>query len=144
MLFRSRAGNATRSEYPSYGLDASGGLVSTARDLATFEAELDDNVNSVPLSLSTLTKMWTPFTFDTGAPLPTGLGWFVQTSSNVRLVWSFGHIPDAASALILKMPSKRLTLVLLANSGGLAATYQLEKGDIVNSPFVKIFLRLFI
>ena len=139
-----RAGNATRSQYPSYGLDASAGMVSTARDLATFEAELDDNVNSVPLSLSTLTKMWTPFTFDTGAPLPTGLGWFVQTSSNVRLVWSFGHIPDAASALILKMPSKRLTLVLLANSGGLAATYQLEKGDIVNSPFVKIFLRLFI
>lgn len=139
-----RSGHAVRSEYPSYGLDAAGGMVSTARDLANFEAELDDNVNSVPLSLSTLNQMWTPFISSNGVAAPTGQGWFVQTSSNVRLVWSFGHIPDAASALILKMPSKRLTLVLLANSGGLAAGYKLEHGAIANSPFVKIFLRLFI
>ena len=138
-----RARNAVRSEYPAYGVDASAGMLSTARDLARFEAKIDDNDN-IPISPSTLTKMWTPFVSSNGAIAPTGQGWFVQTSSNVRLVWSFGHIPDAASALILKMPSKRLTLVLLANSGGLAATYQLEKGDIANSPFVKIFLRLFI
>ncbi len=138
-----RSGRAVRSEYPDYGVDASGGMVSTARDLALFESELDDD-NGVPLSLSTLTKMWTPFVSSDGVATPTGQGWFVQTSSNVRLVWTFGHIPDAASALILKMPSKRLTLVLLANSGGLADTYRLEQGDIANSPFVKIFLRLFI
>ncbi len=138
-----RAGNAQRSEYPSYGVDASGGMVSTARDLARFEWELDDD-NGVPLSLSTLTSMWTPYTSSDGVATPTGQGWFVQTSTNVRLVWTFGHIPDAASALILKMPSKRLTLVLLANSGGLAAGYNLERGDITSSPFVKIFLRLFI
>lgn len=135
-----RAGNAVRSEYPSYGLDAAAGMVSTARDLAGFEAALD---NGVPLSSSTLNQMWTGATFN-GLTMPTGLGWFVQTSSSMRLVWSFGHIPDAASALILKMPSKRLTLILLANSGGLAAGYNLEQGDVANSPFVKIFLRLFI
>lgn len=135
-----RSGHAVKSEYPSYGLDASGGMVSTARDLASFEAALD---NGVPLSSSTLNQMWTGATFN-GLTMPTGLGWFVQTSSSVRLVWSFGHIPDAASALILKMPSKRLTLILLANSGGLAAGYNLEQGDVANSPFVKIFLRLFI
>lgn len=138
-----RDGQAVRSEYPSYGVDASGGMVSTARDLARFEWELDDD-NGVPLSLSTLTKMWTPYVSSDGLTTPAGQGWFVQTSHNVRLVWTFGHIPDAASALILKMPSKRLTLVLLANSGALAAGYNLEQGDIANSPFVKIFLRLFI
>ncbi|MDP3718852.1 MAG: serine hydrolase domain-containing protein [Acidobacteriota bacterium] len=135
---------AQPSSYPPYGLDASGGMVSSARDLAGFEAELDDNINNVPISLSTLDKMWTPFMFDTGAAAPTGQGWFVQTTSQERLVWTFGHIPDAASALIVKMPSKRLTLVLLSNSGGLANTYELEKGDVTTSPFVKIFLRLFI
>ncbi len=139
-----RNGRVTRTEYPTYGLDASSGMVSTARDLATFEAEFDDNVNSVPISLSTLQKMWTPFIFDTGTVLPTGLGWFVQTTSNVQLVWTFGHLPDAASALILKMPQKRLTLVLLSNSGGLAAGYNLDRGEIASSPFVKVFLRLFI
>jgi len=138
-----RSGHAFRSQYPAYGVDASAGMLSTARDLARFEARLDDNDN-IPISPSTLTKMWTPFVSSNGAVAPTGQGWFVQSSSNVELVWSFGHIPDAASALILKMPSRRLTLVLLANSGGLAETYRLDQGDIANSPFVKIFLRLFI
>ncbi len=41
--------------------------------------------------------------------MPTGLGWFVQSlqpGTDKRLVWSFGDIPDAGSALILKMPHK--------------------------------------
>lgn len=135
-----RTGKAVRSEYPTYGLDAAGGLVSTARDLARFEAAVDAGV---PLSSSTLNQMWSAATFD-GLTMPTGLGWFVQTSANARLVWSFGHIPDAGSALILKMPHKRLTLILLANSGGLAAGYGLEQGDVTTSPFVKIFIRLFL
>ena len=150
-----RNGNAVLSEYPQYGLDASSGMVSTALDLATFEGSLDDREeggDNVPIGYSTLDKMWQPFAFENGAVAPTGQGWFVQNvggdrldaASGVRLVWTFGHIPGAASALIVKMPSKRLTLVLLANSGGLADTYQFEKGDVTTSPFVKIFLRLFI
>ena len=59
-------------------------------------------------------------------------------------MWTFGHIPDASSALILKMPSKRLTLILLSNSGGLAAGFNFESADVTTSPFVKVFLRLFI
>ena len=59
--------------------------------------------------------------------MPTGLGWFVTTESGQRLVWTFGHIQDASSALIVKIvrrrrraAAKRLTLIMLANSGGLA------------------------
>ena len=135
-----RTGKAIRSEYPSYGLDAAGGLVSTAYDLYRFEAALD---SGVPLSSSTLNEMWSGATFK-GVTMPTGLGWFVQTSSGARLVWTFGHIPDAGSALILKVPHKRLTLILLSNSDRLAAGYNLEQGDVTTSPFVKIFLRLFL
>lgn len=154
-----RKGNAVRSEYPTYGLDAAGGLVATARDLARFERDLDQGV---PLSFSTLNQMWSPATFGAdGLPaipgstqgniaavtMPTGLGWFVQlleAGTDKRLVWSFGYIPDAGSALILKVPHKRLTLILLSNSDGLAAGYGLERGDVSASPFVKIFLRLFL
>lgn len=150
-----RKGNSVRLEYPTYGLDAAGGLVASARDLARFERDLDQGV---PLSFSTLNQMWGAATFgsdglpaipgSTGAvTMPTGLGWFVQSlqaGTDKRLVWSFGHIPDAGSALILKMPHKRLTLILLSNSDGLAAGYGLERGDINASPFVKIFLRLFL
>jgi CubicO group peptidase (beta-lactamase class C family) len=144
-----RTGRHTRSEYPTYGFDAAGGLVASAYDLHTFEAELDD-ADNVPLDRSTLNQMWTntilvnPTDSTLRTPMPTGLGWFVQNASGTRLVWTFGHIADAGSALILKMPSKSLTLIMLANSDGLTAGYNLERGDITTSPFVKIFLRLFI
>ena len=59
-------------------------------------------------------------------------------------MWSFGDIPNAGSALILKMPHKGLTLILLANSDGLANGFGLDRGDVSASPFVKIFLRLFL
>lgn len=145
-------GRSFRSDYPSYGLDASGGLVSTAYDLAQFEIALDRR-NGVPLSFSTLDQMWSNAIFNipnsTGSgsstvAMPTGLGWFVTTESGQRLVWTFGHITDASSALIVKMPSKQLTLILLANSGGLAQGYNLENAQVTSSPFVKVFLRLFI
>jgi len=143
---RGRDVRHTRSEYPSYGLDAAAGLVATAADLAKFESGLD---LGIPVSRSTLVEqMWNPAIVVDGAgnriPTPTGLGWFVQYASNEKLVWTFGHIPDASSALILKMPRKNLTLIMLSNSGGLANGYNFEQGDVTTSPFVKVFLRLFI
>ena len=144
-------GRASRSEYPSYGLDAASGMVSTVEDLAKFEIELDSD-DGIPLSSSTLTKMWGNQAFDFQQAngqvirlvMPTGLGWFVTKESGVDLVWTFGHIQDASSALIVKMPAKGLTLIMLANSGGLAKGYDFENANVTSSPFVKVFLRLFI
>jgi CubicO group peptidase (beta-lactamase class C family) len=146
---------ASRTQYPSYGLDAAGGLVTTAYDLAQFEIALDDKTVPVPLSFSTLDKMWSNAIFRINGvdlAMPTGLGWFVTNESGQRLVWTFGHIQDASSALIVKIvtpatssqPAKRLTLIMLANSGGLAKGYDLENANVTSSPFVKVFLRLFI
>jgi CubicO group peptidase (beta-lactamase class C family) len=134
-----------RSEMANYGLDASSGLVATVRDLYRFETAVD---NGIPLSANTRDQMWSAAVFkdanDLPVTMPTGLGWFVQTFSGAPLVWTFGHIPDGGSALILKMPHKKLTLILLSNSDRLSAGYNLERGDVSSSPFVKIFLRLFL
>jgi CubicO group peptidase (beta-lactamase class C family) len=140
-------GRPSRSEYPSYGLDAAGGLVSTAYDLAQLEMALGNRTVPVPLSFSTLNQMWSNQIFrinNIDLEMPTGLGWFVTKESGQTLVWTFGHIQNASSALIVKMPSKQLTLILLANSGGLAQGYDLENANVTSSPFVKVFLRLFI
>ena len=153
-------GRASRSEYPSYGLDAASGMVSTIDDLINFETQLDKR-DGVPFSASTIDKMWSNQAFDLPSGtstirvvMPTGLGWFVTNESGQQLVWTFGHIPDAASALIVKMPQRRLagtntgtvslTLIMLANSGGLAKGYGFEDAKVTASPFVKVFLRLFI
>ncbi len=73
----------SRSEYPSYGLDAAGGLVATARDLYELESALD---RGEPLSRSTLNQMWSQaIVFDGNGnriQTPTGLGWFVQNASD--------------------------------------------------------------
>ena len=155
-------GRSFRSEYSAFGLDASNGLVSTAYDLAQLQIALERR-NGVPLSFTTLDKMWSNAVFSVPSGnttanivMPTGLGWFVTTESGQRLVWTFGHIPDAGSALIVKMTcpppvpgaiqciDRRLTLILLANSPGLVQGYNLENANVTSSPFVKVFLRLFI
>ena len=52
---------------------------------------------------------------------PTGLGWFVQSYRGVPLVWQYGVVANAYSGMIvLKIPSRRVTMILLANSDGLA------------------------
>jgi CubicO group peptidase (beta-lactamase class C family) len=151
-------GRATPSVYPSYGVDAASGVVSTVNDLADFERQLDSD-DGIPLSSFTLNRMWSNQSFTFTNPngtqftvqMPTGLGWFVTNESGQRLVWTFGHIQDASSALIVKMtktpPGQRpvnFTLIMLANSGGLASGYDLENANVTSSPFVKVFLRLFI
>jgi CubicO group peptidase (beta-lactamase class C family) len=130
---------ATRSDYRAGGLTASSGLISTVRDLARFDAALDQ---AVLLSPQTLAVAWSPANV-TGTPLPTGLGWFVQNYQGERIIWHFSDIGDAYSALVLKMPARALTLIMLANSDGLSTGANLERGDVTASPFVKIFLRLF-
>jgi hypothetical protein len=88
--------------------------------------------------------MWAPAGAVNGARIPTGLGWFIQTYNNERLVWHFGLSQDAFSSLILKVPGRRLTLILLANSDGLSAPFALGQGDVTTSLFARTFLRVFV
>ncbi|HYT75394.1 MAG TPA: hypothetical protein VEL79_11635, partial [Vicinamibacterales bacterium] len=59
-----------------------------------------------------------------------------------RLVWHFGYVPNAYSSLMLKVPDRNLTFILLANSDGLSAPYQLSAGDVTRSLFATVFLKL--
>ena len=134
-------GRPTRSDYSTRFMDASTGLISTVRDLARYDAALDDGFF---ISRETLAMAWTNAPSATGATLPTGRGWFVQAYNGERIVWHFGEAKDAFSSLIVKIPGRRLTLVLLANSDGLSAPSALGAGDVVTSLFARLFLRLFI
>ena len=136
-----RRGRPTRSEMPAKRLDASIGLVSSARDLGNYIAAFRDD--RLLLGADTVQTMWSNRT-STGATRPTGLGWFVQQYNGERLVWHFGLVPDAYSSLILHVPAKKLTLILLANSDGLSAPFDLAQGDVTRSVFALAFLRLFL
>jgi CubicO group peptidase (beta-lactamase class C family) len=129
-------GRATRSTYTGGPLSASSGIISTVRDVARFDAALD---SGVLVSAPVRNDAWE----STGSG-PAGWGWFVQRVKNERVVWHFGYARDAYSALYIKVPGRNLSLVLLANSDGLAAPYNLSNGDITSSLFAQLFFQLFV
>lgn len=134
-----RRGHATRTELSSEGINAATGLVTSARDLANFDLALDDGVL---LRAETLQTAWSPALIPGGVAAPTGLGWFVQSYRGSTVIWQFGVIDNAYSAMIVKVPAKRVTMILLANSDGLAVPFQLENGDITRSPFALVLLKM--
>ena len=91
----------------------------------------------------TLDAAWHPALNRAGAPVPMGLGWFVQTHRGQRVVWHFGNVPNAYSSLLIRLPAYDLTFILLANSDRLSAPYHLQQGDVSKSVFAALFLRLF-
>ena len=115
-------------------LSAGNGLVASAYDLARFEAALDQDGLLVSRSLLEETA-WRPHG-------RMGYGWFVQKVNGKDVVWQFGQVRNAYSSMTIKLPGEGLTLVLLANSDGLAALFPLANGDITVSPFATIFFNL--
>lgn len=135
-----RRGRATRVDFPPEGINAASGIISTVRDLARFDAALD---SMLLLQEDTIAAAWTNAVGRDRASLPTALGWFVQQYNDQPVVWHFGLIPNAYSSLIVKLPSRRATLILLANSDGLSAAFDLPSGDVTRSLFATLFLRMF-
>jgi CubicO group peptidase (beta-lactamase class C family) len=135
-------GHVDRADLPVVTMSAAGGLVSTTRDLAKLDQVLDaDGLDGGLLLNETRQLAWTPATGRDLSVLPTGLGWFVQSYRNERVVWHFGYVPGAYSALMLKLPDRGVTFILLANSDGLSAPFDLQSGDVTKSIFAQIFLR---
>jgi len=135
-------GNAMkmRGMDPKPSLNAGGGIISTVLDLSKFDIAMDRNLI---VSDQSKQKMFSPTISNNGQPLPYGLGWFVQEHLGVKLVWHYGWAPSAYSSLILKVPEEEVTLILLANSDGASAPFQLGAGDVLKSPFAVMFLNLF-
>ncbi len=118
------------------------GVVSTAWDLALFDLKYDYDRAFLTAAARELALSQV---FANGRPLPTGLGWFVQAYENQEpIAWQFGTIENGYSSLIIKVPNRGLTLILLAISDGLTAPFGLEAGDVTASIFARAFLRTFV
>ena len=116
-------------------------LISTAEDLAKFDLALKKYLVLRP---QTLALAWTPPVDRNGQSLPHGLGWFVQTYNGEPLIWQFGVSDNASSSMIVTAPRRGVTMILVANSSGLARPFSLEAGDLTVSPFARVFLGIFV
>ena len=137
-----RNSRALPSSYPqsSSALTPATGLVTTVRDLAKFDLALKQGIL---LNRATLEHAWSVPTAN-GVPLPHGIGWFVQTYNGEKVVWQFGMEEDASSSLMITLPARGLTVILMANSDGLVKLYSPANGDVTLSPFARLFLNVFV
>lgn len=129
-------GAVVESKLPPLALHSSSGLSSTVGDLARYSIALDDGTLLSPAARE---RAWTPAYQD----FPYGLGWFTQTVAGERVVWHTSWWPDAFSGLLVKVPSRKLTLVLLANSDLLVSPQQ-GASNVLLYPIAHDFLRTYL
>lgn len=130
-------GQASPFQHSATTVTAASGVISTVRDLAQFDVALKQGLLLTP---ETLALAWsTPATGAQG--LPHGLGWFVQVYNGQPVVWQFG-VSESSSAFLITLPTRRLSMILLANSDGLVKPFVLTPGDVLASPFARVFLGL--
>ena len=134
-------GETLRTTYPPADFWASAGLVSTVGDLAKYDAAVDRHAL---LGDSMQARAWTPFLSNAGQPLAHGLGWYVSDYRGTRMVWHFGHWGTGYSAMYVKIPAQRLTLVMLSNSEALADHHFQVGEDISHNAFACSFIQAFV
>jgi CubicO group peptidase (beta-lactamase class C family) len=125
--------------YPTH-FSTAAGLLSTVGDIAKFDIALDQDRLLQP---ETKAEMFAPARSEMGSEFPYGLGWFTQEYRGTRLIWHYGHW-TCNSSLIVKVPERNITLIVLANSDNLSRPYPLGDGDLLDSTVALVFLRTFV
>ncbi|MDR1989684.1 MAG: beta-lactamase family protein [Acidobacteriaceae bacterium] len=149
----------TVSQYSATTLTPTSGVIATVRDLEQFDIALQ---NGTLLQSDTLAAAWrAPVAVTNGTTNsvinstltsavtspklpPHGMGWFVQTYKGEPVVWQFGASDNGSSSMMVLLPARSLTLILVANSTGLVKSFDLPNGDISASPFGQLFLQMFV
>jgi CubicO group peptidase (beta-lactamase class C family) len=132
-------GGSTPVAYPAH-FSSAAGLTSTVLDVARYSIALDQGKL---VSQASLERAMTKGTADDGRKLPYGLGWFVLERNGTKFVWHYG-LWTGNSSLIIKVPSRQWTFVVLANSERLTSSYFHGRGELVTSPFARAFIEGFV
>jgi CubicO group peptidase (beta-lactamase class C family) len=132
-------GGYNPTQYPTY-FGGAAGLTASALDVASFSMAIDRDALLRP---ATKALSYTPVVSPGGQAFPYGLGWFTTDYKGVRIIWHYG-LWTANSSLIIKVPDRELTFVVLANTDGLSSPYPLGNGRLDTSPWARIFLDTFV
>ena len=137
-----------------YGFGPAAGIMSCVTDLAKYSIAIDEKKFLKP---ETWDKVFTPYVSPKGKTLQYGLGWFVKDYKGLKIVWHtgwwFGY-----STLLIKIPQKDLTFIILANSQDLSRPFYLTmypipapnpfskslNSDLFASDFASLFIQYFV
>jgi CubicO group peptidase (beta-lactamase class C family) len=132
-------GGHAPTSYPAY-FGTAAGLTASALDVAAFSLAMDRDALLRP---ETKALSYAPVVTSAGETLPYGLGWFSTQYKGVRIIWHYG-LWVANSSLIIKVPERQLTFIVLANTDALSAAYRLGAGELETSPWAREFLDAFV
>lgn len=119
-----------------FGYSSSAGIVSTPSDLLKFNRAIDQNVL---ISKESKEVMFNGIS----SHLPYAYGNFKQSINDVNLSWVYGQY-DFYSSLLVKVPARKLTLILFANNNLMSDPARLIMGDLRSSLFALSFLNNFV
>lgn len=137
--YRYSNGTYVPTAYPT-NFSTAAGLTGSVLDLAAFSMALD---RGAVISQASRDAAFAPTISLSGDTLPYGLGWFSTKYKGERIVWHYG-LWTAISSLIIKVPSRGLTFVVLANTDALSSPYPLASGRLDTSPWARAFLDAFV
>ncbi|MEL6255708.1 MAG: serine hydrolase domain-containing protein [Bacteroidota bacterium] len=120
-----------------YGFSSSAGLLSTLQDMAKFDKALDQNSL---ISASAKSQLFQPL-----APhLPYAKGIFKSKMlEEEEMYWGYGQY-DHYSSLYIKLPQRKLSLLLAANNNLMSDPARLIYGELSYSLFAQSFLKNFV
>lgn len=119
------------THYPSTG------MLTTVDDLARYMTALDENVLLTAESYAAITQ---PYTLNDGRKSTYGLGWSTQTIGGGPVHWHYGY-GDSYAALLIRLPRKKTSFMLMSNCGAASAPFYLGFGNLLTSPFATAFLK---
>ena len=122
-------------------LTPSTGLITTVRDLAKFDLALKQGIL---LERGTLEHAWSAPSDERRAAAARHRDGSCRPTTARRSSGSSAWRENASSSLMITLPDRGLTLILMANSDGLVRLYSPANGDITLSPFARLFLNVFV
>lgn len=137
--FTVKDGERIRTSISDDDFRAAAGIKASVHQLAQFDMALDAG--------KLLPAEWHARIFDAPVSEAAGdyrWGWFAQDWQGHRLVWHSGWDPERYSAMYLKVPESKLTLIVLANTEALWWGNSLVRAEIETSPVAAAFLAGFV
>ncbi len=128
--------NGIEKGFIDFGYSTSAGIVSNLKDLRIFNQALDHNTL---ISESSKKRMFTPINEN----IPYGYGIFNQRVNGIKVIWGYGQY-DCYSSLFIKVPSKNITVTMMANNNLMSDPARLIYGDVTSSLFAISFLKNYV
>ena len=117
---------------------ASAGMMASPRAIAAFDQALDAGALLPRSHLRGLIEA------EVGPLGDYRQGWWLEDWQGQRLIWHSGKDDERYSAVYLKVPRRRLTLIVLANAETLWGPTSTVKAEVSDAPVAAKFLELFV